>query len=84
MELCYEVMAADGVADSEELKTIRAIGEILEIDANEIEKMRDKNLVNLSSKATSAPSVEDVLGIDKSWSKEKIKSHLTTEFQKME
>ena len=82
MELCYEVMAADGVADSEELKTIRAIGEILEIDANEIEKMRDKNLVNLSSEATSAPSVEDVLGIDKSWSKEKIKSHLTTEFQK--
>ena len=82
MELCYEVMAADGVAESEELKTIRAIGEILEIDANEIEKMRDKNLVNLSSEATSAPSVEDVLGIDKSWSKEKIKSHLTTEFQK--
>ena len=43
--------------------------------------MRDKNLMNLSSNAAS-PSIEEILGIDSSWSKDKIKTHLTNEFQK--
>ena len=82
MELCYEVMAADGVAEIKELKVIREIGDILNIDANEIEKMRDKNLVNLSTDSITSPSVEDVLGIDKNWPKDKIKEQLTSEFKK--
>ena len=82
IDLCYKVMAADGVADQEELRIIRKIGESLDIDMSELDKMKDKSLMSLSNEATKNSSIEEILGIEKSWDKEKIKKHLTTEFQK--
>ena len=32
MELCYDIMAADGVADPEEIKILHRIGDALELD----------------------------------------------------
>ncbi len=82
IDLCYKVMAADGVADQDELRIIRKIGESLDIDVSEMDKMKDKSLMSLSNQATQNSSIEEILGIEKSWDKEKIKKHLTTEFQK--
>ena len=82
IDLCYKVMAADGVADPDELRIIRKIGESLDIDISELDKMKDKSLMSLSNEATENSSIEEILGIEKSWSKEKIKQYLTTEFQK--
>ena len=42
IQLCFDIMAADGVADAEELKVINKIADALELDINEIEKMRDQ------------------------------------------
>ena len=36
----------------------------------------------LSNEATKNSSIEEILGIEKSWDKDRIKKHLTTEFQK--
>ena len=41
IELCYDVMAADGVIDPNEIQIIRNIAEALELDFDEIEKIRD-------------------------------------------
>jgi tellurite resistance protein len=82
IDLCYKVMAADGVADPDELRIIRKIGESLDIDVSELDKMKDKSLMSLSNEATKNTSIEEILGIEKSWDKLKIKQHLTTEFQK--
>ena len=82
IDLCYKVMAADGVADEEELRIIRKIGESLDIDMGELDKMKDKSLLTLSNEATKNSSIEEILGIEKSWDKNKIKQHLTTQFQK--
>ena len=82
IDLCYKVMAADGVADPEELRVIRKIGKSLGIDVSELDKMKDKSLMTLSNEATENSSIEEILGIEKSWGKEKIKLHLTTQFQK--
>ena len=82
IDLCYKVMAADGVADQEELRIIRKIGESLDIDMSELDKMKDKSLMSLSNEATKNSSIEEILGIEKSWDKDRIKKHLTTEFQK--
>jgi tellurite resistance protein len=41
MELCYDTMAADGRADPEEMKILHRLGEALELDLNELEKIRD-------------------------------------------
>ena len=81
-DLANEVMAADGVADSEELRVIRVLGEALELDTGELEQIRSKHIMNLEDAFASDNSLEELLGIDPSWSTEKIKAHLASEFQK--
>jgi tellurite resistance protein len=82
IELCFDVMAADGVADSQEMGTIRKLAEGLDLDIDEIAAMRDQKIVGLSSDVSSQASVEDLLGIGSDWEPERIRSHLRTEFQK--
>ncbi len=82
IELCFDVMAADGVANSEEMRIIRTVAEALELDYDEIEKMRDQRIVGLSTNVSNQASVEELLGIEADWDVERIKRHLRTEFQK--
>lgn len=82
IELCFDIMAADGVADAEELKTIRRIAEALELDFDEIEKLHDQKIVGLDTQVAGQASIEDVLGIDPDWEPERIKRHLRDAFQK--
>ena len=81
IELCFEVMAADGVADENEIKKIKGIAEGLGLDFDEIEKLRDKHLVGMELSMEQA-SIETILNIDPNWSNEKTKKHLTVEFAK--
>ena len=82
MSLCYEVLAADGVATKEELKTVSKIGEALGLNADELANMRDRALISISSEDTSEASGEQLLGIDPDWDKAKIKKSLTDSFKK--
>ena len=82
MELCFDVMAADGIADAEELKIIRKVADALELDFDEIEKMRDHKLVGLETNLGEQANIEDILGIEADWSEAQIKKHLLTEFTK--
>jgi tellurite resistance protein len=82
IELCFDVMAADGVADAEELKIIRKVADALELDYDEIEKMRDRKLVGLETNLGEQANIEDILGIESDWSQAQIKQHLLTEFTK--
>lgn len=81
MELCYDVMAADGVADPEEIKILRKLGDALELDVAELERLRDLKMMGLSSQVTDGGS-ESLLGIDPEWSAEQVKKHLRSEFSK--
>lgn len=80
MELCYDVMAADGVADEEEIHVIRRLGVALELDVEELEKIRDMKMMNISHSITSSTS--SLLGIDPDWNDEVVKKHLRDEFKK--
>jgi len=82
IELCFDVMAADGIADAEELKVIRKVSEALDLDFDEIDKMRDQKIVGLETNIGTQASIEDILGIEAEWDDDTIKSHLRTEFQK--
>ena len=82
VELCLDVMAADGVADAEEMNVIRSVAEALDLDADEIEKMRQAVTLNLSAELTSEEGLESLVGIDPSWSDEQKSKHLRAEFQK--
>ena len=82
VELCYEVMAADGVANTEEMSIIRKVAESLNLDMDEVEKMRDQKIVRLDASVSDHASIEILIGIEPDWSKDKIKKHLMSEFQK--
>ena len=82
IELCFDIMAADGKADPEEMRTIRKVAAALELDYDEIEKIRDQRIIGLNARVTSQSSVEDVLGIEASWDRERILEHLRSEFNK--
>ena len=82
VELCFSVMAADGVADPEEMAIIRNVADALGLDMNEIEKMRESVTLNLSTSLTSEEGLESLVGIEDSWSDEQKKKHIRVEFQK--
>ncbi|MDG1143671.1 MAG: tellurite resistance TerB family protein [Burkholderiales bacterium] len=82
MTLCYAVMSADGEADPAELKLLNNISHALDLNPEEINKIRDKELTNTLGVLNTDGSLDSILGISEDWSKEKVKSHLTSEFQK--
>ena len=82
IELCYEVMAADGVADENEIKIIKKIAEALDLDMSEVESMRDQKIIGLNSNLSEHAEIEVILGIENDWTDDQIKKHLRLEFQK--
>ena len=75
-------MAADGVADPEEMSVIRNVARSLDLDMDEIEKMREGVTLNLSSNLSSGGDLESFVGIEDGWSDQQKKKHLRSEFQK--
>ena len=82
ISLAFDVMAADGVADPEEMSVIRNVAKSLDLDMEEIEKMREDFTLNLSSNLSSGDDLEAFVGIEEGWSDEQKKKHLRSEFQK--
>ena len=75
-------MAADGVADAREMKIIRTVADALDLDLEEIEKLRDSKMIALNMSISDHASIEDILGINEKWDTDLIKKHLRIEFQK--
>ena len=88
IELCLDVMAADGVADVNELKIIREISQKIDIDYDEMTKLKDRRLVNLdpviktSNLGLDEKNLEESLGIKPTWDIERKKKYILNEFSK--
>ena len=82
LELCLDVMAADGQADQEELRQISEISNMIGIDYEEVNKLKDQRIIKLDPSSSSSLGIEEKLGIDPSWEKEKIKKHIVAEYAK--
>lgn len=82
IELCLDVMAADGEADKEELKQIEQISKLIGIDYGEISKMKDQRLIKLDPTSSSNSGLEEKLDIDPEWDNEKINKHILSLYGK--
>ena len=82
LSLCYEVLAADEIADENELSDVKKIAKSLKIDTKEVEKISDKSLLNLDATIQKDSNIESILFIDPKWSKARIKKHLNAQFSK--
>tara|TARA_B100000767_G_scaffold40868_1_gene34569 strand:- start:1835 stop:3058 length:1224 start_codon:yes stop_codon:yes gene_type:complete len=82
IELCLDVMAADGEADKEELKQIEQISNFIGIDYKEISEMKDQRLIKLDPASSSLSGLEEKLDINPEWDKERINKHILSLYGK--
>ncbi len=82
IDLLYEVLAVDGVADPEEIALVKKIASALDIDAEELQRIADQKLVGVRAQVESDDDLEQLLGIDQSWDAQQVKRHLRELFQK--
>lgn len=82
IELCFEIIAADKKIDENELTLVHQISQALNLDAREIEKIKDRKLLATESVHTTDTSIEMLLGISLDMSESEINEHLKKEFQK--
>ena len=83
MKLCYDVLAADGVASPNEIRVLKQISEALQIDPEKEASIRDRIMANINKeKLDTAEDGEVLLGINKAWDAKQKKAHLRKEFQK--
>ena len=75
-------MAADGIADEGELEDIRKICKSLDLDFDEVQKLKDVRMKDLKMRVTADTSLEEMIGIQADWDEDKIKKHLRNEFKK--
>ena len=82
VELCYNVMTADGVIDVSETELVNKIGEAVGLDDKTMEIIRDGAMLGKDIEVHEQSSIESLLNIDSSWPTSKVKKHLGVEFAK--
>lgn len=81
LALCVEVIAADGVLHDDELASVRKIAASLGIDYARLQALMDKQFIQAGI-TVAADNLEALVGVDPAWDKEKIRKHLSEQFQK--
>jgi len=82
VELAYLIMNADGRIDESEITAITKITKSLDLSPEEINNIRDQNIIAFSGPVSVDDNPEGLLGIDPSWDNQKKLKHLTAEFHK--
>ena len=59
LELCLDVLAADGFADEAELNLVKDLSTKLDLDYDEVQKMKDKTMISIDTKLSSSDSTSD-------------------------
>ena len=82
VDLLFSIVAADGSASASEVSLAKKIAAALDIDTAEIQRIADRSLVGVHAEVSSQSDLEELLGIDPTWSTEITKKHLRDEFQR--
>jgi tellurite resistance protein len=76
VELCLDVMSADGVAGDDELKVVNAVAKRLEVDLERFESLKDKRLVGIAANIRPDVDFYALLNIERSSNPEQIRTRL--------
>jgi uncharacterized tellurite resistance protein B-like protein len=80
VELCLDVMKADGSASAGEMRAIRNIAKSLELDYDEFERLKDRSILGIDTDQDS--DTDALLGIQSDWTPEQTKKHLARLYAK--
>jgi tellurite resistance protein len=76
MELCLDVMAADGEADQSELEVLSRVSDALGLDFERFRAMKDKRMMEVADVEISGSDIWTMLDIKPGWSDAEKKKHL--------
>ncbi len=82
LELCMDVMAADGKAEASEMKILDRIARMLQVDPKTYRSLRELRIAKLSDVGEVAGNLNTMLGLTADMSPEEVKRHLTAEYRK--
>ncbi len=80
IELCLDILSADGVAEEGELELLKDLSLNLGLDYEEVQKMKDKMLLEVES--SESASDESIIGLNESLSKEDKLKFINQEYKK--
>jgi len=76
IELCLDIMAADGSADKEELKMLNRLCDSLGLDNDRFTELRDHRMINIESAQVDGSNIWESLGISSAASAEEKRNQL--------
>jgi len=82
LELCFEVMSANGDMNPDEVALLKAYADLLELPKEEFQRLMDLHALNTSANTDPANDDERLLGIDPSWDVSEKLVFLRKEFRK--
>ena len=82
LELCFEVMSANGDMNPDEVTLLKAYADLLEVPNEEFQRLMDLHALNTSANTDPANDDERLLGIDPGWSISEKLVFLRKEFKK--
>lgn len=82
LEICMDVMAADGRADPKEIQELDQIAKMLRVDPKTYRSLREQRLAKVSDVAQVAGNLDTMLGISSDMTAEEVRQHLTAEYRK--
>ena len=82
LELCFEVMSANGDMNPDEVALLKAYADLLELPKEEFQRLMDLHALNTSANTDPANDDERLLGIDPGWSISEKLVFLRKEFKK--
>ena len=80
IELCLDILSADGVAEEGELELLKDLSFNLGLDYEEVQKMKEKTLLEIES--SESASDESIIGLNESLSKEDKLKFINKEYKK--
>jgi tellurite resistance protein len=82
LELCMDVMAADGKAEAREIQQLNQIARMLRLDPKTYRSLREQRMAKLTDVAEVSGNLNTMLGISSDMTPEQVKRHLTAEYRK--
>lgn len=82
LELCMDVMAADGKAEAAEIEALDRIAKLLRVDPKAYRDLREQRIAKLSDVEEVSGNLDTMLGITADMTSEQVRAHLSAEYRK--
>jgi hypothetical protein len=82
LEVCMDVMAADGKAEQKEIEALDRLAQLLRVDIKTYRSLREQRLAKVTDVGEVKANLNTMLGITPDMTPDQVKEHLVAEYRK--